>query len=155
MTKKYSVSDKTPSEIFVDSLPGGGSHYMTCGYCGRDHYCPDSSSIYRGDDEDDKGDYEYYLQEALWAQKEDPDGVIIHYDEDFVAAKDLAGITFVLECPCNGLAKYEDFVWNNRNVIRRYLQDRIEHEYELAEAERTFNKLANIPPSKRVDYDKY
>lgn len=140
---KYSTSDKKPSEMFINSLDGGGSHFMTCGYCGRDHYCPDSDHIYRGDEED-AGDYEDYLQEALKAQKADPDSVVIHYGVDFVSAKDLNGTAFVLECPCNGLAKYEAFIWDSKDSIRKYLKVRIEQEYQWAQEQLTLNKLAGI-----------
>lgn len=145
---KYVTSDKKPSKVFLDSLSGGGSHYMICGNCGREHYCPDSSSIYDGDGEDDKGDREYYLQNALEQQKDDPEGVVIHYDVDCALTKDLGGIAFVLECPCNGLWKYENFIWNNKNEIRDYLKVRIEQEFEWAQQELTKNKLAGISNSK-------
>ena len=143
---KYAISEKKPSDMFTDALRGGGSHYMVCGNCGRTHYCPESDNFYHndGDREDEEDAYKYYLQEALEEQKKDPDGVVIHYGVDFVMTKDLNSIAFVLECPCNGLAKYENFIWENKDSIRRYLRVRIEQEHQWAQEQLTLNKLAGI-----------
>jgi hypothetical protein len=146
MIKKYATNEKKPSELFLNSLTGGGSHYMVCGYCGRSHYCPESDNFYHNDndrnDEDDA--YAHYLREALAEQKKDPEGVVIHYDVDFVEAKNLAGMAFVIECPCNGLSKYEDFIWNNKNDIRNYLKRRVDQEFEWAQQQLNINKLKGI-----------
>lgn len=145
----YKTGDKKPSEMFVDALHGGGSHNMTCGWCSREHYCPDSDSL-RWDSHDhmemgkEEDSINGYLLEALEAKKKDPDGVVIHYDVDAVQAKDLNGMAFVLECPCNGLYRYEQFVWLNKDSIRRYLKVRVEQEAEWALEELTLNKLAGI-----------
>lgn len=146
MTKKYATNEKKPSDIFLDSLKGGGSHYMVCGYCGRTHYCPESDNFYHndGDRVDEEDAYKYYLEEALAEQKKDPDGVVIHYNVDCVMTKDLNGMAFVLECPCNGLAKYEDFIWHSKNDIRNYLKNRIEQEFEWAQQQLNINKLMGI-----------
>ena len=50
-------------------------------------------------------------------EKKDPDGVIIDYEDDFVHAKEIDGKTFVAGCPCNGLTRYENWIWNNRDSI--------------------------------------
>lgn len=144
---KYATSSKKPSEMFLNSITsGGGSHYMVCGNCGRTHYCPESDNFYHNDDdrEDEEDAYKYYLQEALEEQAKDPDGVVIHYGVDFVETKDLRGVAFVLECPCNGLAKYEEFIWENKDPIRRYLETRIDQEYMWAQEQITLNKLAGL-----------
>ena len=143
MTKKYAVNSNKPSEIFLDSLSGGGSHNIVC-QCGREHYCPDSGNFFNDYSDDGEDDYKFYLQEALAHQKNDPDGVIIHHDVDCVVTKDLHGAAFVLECPCNGLWKYEQFIWDNKNNIRNYLKNRIEQEYVWAQQQLTLNKLAGI-----------
>lgn len=143
---KYATSADAPSDMFVDSLRGGGSHYMVCGCCGRTHYCPDSDNFYHNDGDrlDEKDAYEFYLKEALAKQAADPDGVVIHYGVDCVSAKDLYGISFVLECPCNGLKKYENFIWDNKDSIRRYLKCRVDQEAQWANEQLTLNKLAGI-----------
>ena len=124
--------------MFIDSLSGSGSSEIYCN-CGRTHYAP--SNLYDSDDEDD---YMGMLNAALEDQKKDPKGVIINYEDDFIYAKDIDGKTFVVDCPCNGLRKYEDWIWFNRNPIRNYLKVRIEQELKWAEQEMTLNKLAGI-----------
>lgn len=140
---KYLISDKKPSKMFLRSLKGGGSHDAYCS-CGRQHYCPDSNSLYDGDGGDDEGDRIQYLANALQEKEKDPEGVVIHYDEDFVATKDIDGKTFVEECPCNDLRRYEEWVWNNRDIIREYLCSRVKQEAIWAEQEMIKNKLAGI-----------
>jgi hypothetical protein len=144
---KYPKNEKKPSKMFLNALQGGGSHHMTCGYCGREHYCPDSDSVWEGDIHlggTDPGDRPEYLADALGHQAKDPEGAIIHYNVDCVTTKDLVGIAFVEDCPCNGLRKYEEFIWSNRDSIRRYLKARVDQEAIWTEQERTKNKLAGI-----------
>lgn len=139
MTNKYATNEKKPSKMFVNSLnSGGGSSSIHCS-CGRQHYAP--SNLYDSDDEDD---YTAMLNVALEEKKKDPDGIIINYEDDFVYAKDIDGKTFVVDCPCNGLRKYEDWMWANREAFRDYLKVRIENEAKWAEAELLKNKLAGI-----------
>lgn len=53
---------------------------------------------------------------------------------------------FVTDCEgCNKrLAKYENFIWKNRDTIRRYLKTRIDQEKAWAEQEHIKNILAGI-----------
>ena len=124
--------------MFVDALRGGGASSVYCA-CGRTHYAP--SNLYNSEDEDD---YTGMLNSALEEQKKDPEGVIIDYENDFIYAKDIDGRTFVVDCPCNGLTKYENFIWANRDSIREYLKVRIAQEAAWAEQEVVKNKLAGI-----------
>jgi hypothetical protein len=59
---------------------------------------------------------------------------------------ELDGLTFVFDCEgCEKrLAKYENFIWNNRDTIRRYLKTRIDQEKAWADQEHLLNTLANI-----------
>jgi hypothetical protein len=59
---------------------------------------------------------------------------------------ELDGMLFVNGCPgCNSrLAKYEHFIWNNRQVIRDYLRVRIEQEKRWADQEHMLNIVAGI-----------
>lgn len=136
--KKYSTSEKKPSKMFIRSLNGGGSSSIYCN-CGRQHYAPEN--LYGSDHE---GDYESMLASALAEKADDEDGVVIHYNTDFVYAKDIDNKTFVVDCPCNGLRKYEEWIWNNREIIRDYLKVRVEQEHAWAQQELTLNKLAGI-----------
>lgn len=135
----YSLSENKASEMFIDSLQGGGGSSSIYCNCGRQHYAP--SNLYGSDDEDD---YVSMLQDALEEQKKNPEGIVINYEDDFVSAHDIDGKTYVDRCPCNGLYKYEEFIWKNRNAIRRYLKIRIEEEFRWAQEELTLNKLAGI-----------
>ena len=132
---KYAVQDKKPSEMFIRALEGGGSSSIYCN-CGRTHYAP--SNLY---DSDDENDYTDMLNDALAEQKKDPEGVVINYEDDFVYAKEIDGKTFVVDCPCNGLRRYEDWIWNNRNSIRDYIKFRVDQELKWAEEEKVLNKL--------------
>jgi hypothetical protein len=93
---------------------------------------------------DDSEEYEDYLKYALSAKVKNPDSVLIHYDVDFVAAKNLHGIAFVLECPCNGLSKYEEFIWNNKEEIEAYLKVRTAQEIQWAQEQLSVNKLKGV-----------
>lgn len=138
MTKKYATNENAPSKMFLDSLGGCGSSCIYCN-CGRTHYAP--GNLYDSDDEDD---YTNMLDSALEDQRKDPDGVIIDYENDFITSKEIDGRTFVDDCPCNGLTKYENFIWDNRDAIREYLKVRVAQEALWAEQEVVKNKLAGI-----------
>ncbi len=135
---KYTTNEKKPSQMFLDALKGGGSSCVHCN-CGRTHYAP--CNLY---DSDDESDYENALKDAYEAQKKDPDGVVINNEDDFIFAKDIDGRTFVVDCPCNGLTKYENWIWSNRDAIRDYLKVRVAQEALWAEQEVVKNKLAGI-----------
>lgn len=59
---------------------------------------------------------------------------------------ELGGLVFVEDCDgCQKhLLKYENFIWNNRDTIRRYLKIRIDQEKAWADQEDLLNKLAGI-----------
>jgi hypothetical protein len=135
---KYAISVKKPSEMFIDALEGGGASSVYCN-CGRQHYAPENLL-----GSDDETDYPNMLADVTAEKEKNPDGVIIHEDTSFVYAKDIDNTTYVVECPCNGLTKYEEFIWKNKDSIRRYLKTRIEQEYRWAEEQLTLNKLAGI-----------
>ncbi len=135
---KYAIGENKPSEMFLQACRGGGASHISCN-CGRMHYAP--MNLYYSDDETD---YQCMLDNALEEQKANPDGVIINYTDDFISASDIDGRTFVDDCPCNGLYRYEQWIWNNKNTIRDYLKARIEQEFKWAEEQLTLNKLAGI-----------
>lgn len=144
---KYRKSEKAPSDMFVNALSGYGigSDSMECGWCGRQHYCPDTD--YTHFDTDELTEDESKLKYREFCEEEhakDPDGVVLHYDCDSVSGQELNGVMFVIGCPCNGLHRYENFIWENKDTIRKYLKVRIEQEYRWAEEQLTLNKLAGI-----------
>jgi hypothetical protein len=138
MTKKeYRNDDNKPSEMFLDSLSGFGvgSPDLTCGWCDRLHLCPDAS--YYRDEED--GSWKEYCKEEY---ENNPEGTVLHYNCDCVSGHEMNGIIFVVCCPCNGLSRYEKFIWNHKNTIQNYLKARTEQEHQWDEEELTVNKLA-------------
>lgn len=134
---KYEINDKSPSDAFLDALPGGGGYEVQC-QCGRDHFCPDSDAF---ETDEDRASF---LNMALLDKKTDPTGVEIHYDYDAIEYKLIEGKVYVISCPCNGLYKYENWIWTNRDIIRRYLLGRCQQELEWAEQEVVKNKLAGF-----------
>lgn len=140
-TKTYRKDDKKPSDMFIRALSGFGcgSPDMECGWCNRMHLCPESES-YAGDDDEGAG----WREDCIRQQKENPEGVILYWDCDHIMGQEINGINFVIDCPCNGLSRYETFIWAERDTIRNYLKVRIAQEYEWAQQELTKNKLAGI-----------
>jgi len=134
-------TDQKPSDMFLRSLRGFGigSSEMECGWCGRIHLCPEPE-YYAQDD--DKG--EGWREDCINREKENPDNVVLHWECDSVMGHELNGIQFVDECPCNGLTRYETFIWKDRATIRAYLKARIDQEYEWALQEKTLNKLSGL-----------
>lgn len=105
----------TASAIMWDAGLGGGGPWVHCS-CGKDHSVP-------CDDEDD-------------------------YDnsEDCFEYIELDGQLFVYGCEgCEKkLLKYEHFIWQNRDMIRRYLKLRIDQEKAWADQEKMLNDIAGI-----------
>ena len=117
MTKEYRKDPTPPSEIFKDSLSGYGigSDELECEWCGRLHLCPDSSYY----DNEQEGDHRrIYCEEEY---RNNPAGIVLHYGVDGISAHSMNGILFVIECPCNGLYRYEQFIWEHRKTIENYL----------------------------------
>lgn len=147
--KEYKADPTPPTDMFVQSLAGfgAGSPDMECGWCGRMHLCPDSES-YAGDDDEGAG----WREDCERQHREDPNGVILHYDWDCVSGQELNGMVFVIDCPCNGLSRFEKFIWNERATIRNYLEKRINQEYEWAQQEKTRNVLAGFSDAKKKEF---
>lgn len=139
---KYFTHDKKPSQRFLDSLRGGGQSQVECG-CGRTHY-----AVWSDDDElPEEGGASYHaylISEAEYHKKDNPEGVIIEYEYSSIEYKDLNSQLWVYDCPCNKLAIYETFIWEDKDSIRRYLKSRIDYEYQMAQEQLTLNVLAGI-----------
>ena len=140
-SRTYRTDPDKPSEMFINAMQGFGvgSDEIECGWCGRYHMAPDND--YDERDDMDRQQYKEYCEEQ---KKNNPDGVVLHYDCDSISAQEFNGIMFVWGCPCNGLTRYERFIWAERDTIRNYLKVRIEQEHQWAEQELTKNKLAGI-----------
>lgn len=113
------TDDDKASDMMWDAGLGGGGPWVHCD-CGIDHAVP-----YNEDEEaevlygDSPSAFEY-----------------VHLDDR----------TFVYECEgCSKtLRRYENFIWENRDTIRRYLKMRIDQEHAWAEQEKLMNTLADI-----------
>lgn len=138
---KYKTDIDKPSDMFINAMSegGAGNDELECGWCGRLHLCPDNE--YADRDDEDRKDFKEYCEDE---HKKNPEGVILHYGYDAVEGKELNGILFITDCPCNGLSRFEKFIWNNRNTVRNYLKVRIEQEHQWAAQELTLNKLTGI-----------
>lgn len=139
--KEFRTDKDAPSEMFMNSLSGFGigSPDLECGWCGRLHLCPESESY-----QQDEGGVEGWKEECLQNYKDNPDGVVLHYGWDSISGREFNGIMFVDDCPCNGLSRYEKFIWAEKDTIRNYLKTRIDYEFDLAQQQLSINKLKGI-----------
>lgn len=135
MNENSRDSDTKPSDMFIEAMSefGIASNKIECGWCGRIHLCPDSDYA----DED----YKTYCNEEYI---KNPNKVILHYNTDGILGRYMNNILFVLYCPCNGLYRYEHFIWEHRNTIQNYLKVRFEQERQWDEQQITLNKLIGI-----------
>lgn len=98
-----------PSQYFAEAFGSGiGSPSLECN-CGRTHHAPDSEFIEQSE-----------ADGMIAASKSNPDKVIVHQGDDAISAAVINGTTIVRVCPCGWLAKFEDYVWNERERILRY-----------------------------------
>ena len=114
MTQYTLPSGKQASEMMWDACMGGAGPWVHCA-CGKDHSLP----------ADEDGDFD--------------SGEMFEYSE-------IDGQLFVYDCDgCKTkLSKYENFIWRNRDNIRRYLKIRIDQEKAWADQEHLANTLAGI-----------
>lgn len=105
------------SDHFKNLLSTHSETCVTCSWCDREHIAIDSCNMIDG--------YSCHYSETTdtlkqWAT-DDPDGYILHHDADFVDYYKLRGMQFVVDCPCNGLRPYENFMWEEREMWMKYL----------------------------------
>lgn len=122
MSNKYKKYDIEPSAEFLNSLGSGiGSSCLECS-CGREHYAPNSFSNSE-------------ITAMNKKKKLNPDGVVIHIGFDGISSRVLNGLDWVTCCECNTLGKYEQFIWEERDIIRRYLKAKSERLLQEAQVE--------------------
>lgn len=103
------------SDMFWDSLTGGGSSWVTCD-CGTEWNVPSEL-----EDGDERG-YDWFR---------------------YVELDNRTFVEDCSEC-CAKLGKYEQWIWNNRNDIREYLRIRVDQQLKWAEQEKLLNTIAGI-----------
>jgi hypothetical protein len=104
----------------MDSVRTGSGLVRDCEACGRTCFDDDE---YAGDWE--KNELETLRDNAL----KEPDRYIAMCR---VESGCLGGKEVVVNCPCNYLKKYEDFIWSHRRIIARYVAKRAKDRAEVA-----------------------
>ena len=111
------------SEHFWDALIDAGSLVVECEFCGRLHFAHE-------------GDYEAGELERLEANaKKTPDKYVEHFDRDVVSWGYLDGKQAVYNCPCESLVRWEQFIWNERDMILKYYKARMKTNSKNAQAD--------------------
>lgn len=118
MTQYTLPRDGRASDMMWDSCRGGASSWIHCD-CGIEWNPPEE------------------LEEA------DPAGY------DWFRFVEVDGRTFVEDCAecCAKLARFEQWIWNNRELIRDYLRVRVDQQLKWAEQERLLNTIAGFDSS--------
>ena len=121
---------KEISEEFDRALTTGGSLVIDCGFCNRTHF-GNAIAFF------EEGEYEDLCNKA----HDEPDRYIEH-DYDDVGWGMLDGKVGVIDCQCESLKRYEDFIWENRRLIATYLKAKTERMKK--DANRDAEELADI-----------
>lgn len=129
MTKnknKKRVYDGPPaSAAFKGAVEGGGDTAVTCSWCEREHIAIDSSNNGESEDCDPAKDYIFAYDmmkpDVIKMALSDPDTYILVEDVDFIHYAEIDGTVIPDDCPCNGLGRFETFIWGEIGMIKRYL----------------------------------
>lgn len=122
-------STEPPSDDFMDAVRDGGGIRRTCEACGRECF----------EDDESAGDWETGELEGLRKRAEERPNECVAMDR--VEAGSIGGKDIVVNCPCNFLRKYEDFIWSHRHIAAKYIAKRAKQRAEAAcedEAEAEF-----------------
>jgi len=111
------------SEMFRRMVTSFSSAVITCEFCGRTYFINDEIEY------EEKKELEDLLEE----EGKDPEKYIssVCYSEWGY----IDGYQIVTDCKCNNLRYYEDFIWENRRLISKYLNTRIKKRLEEASKE--------------------
>lgn len=115
MTQYTRNKSDQASDMMWHAGMGGAGPYVYCS-CGKDHTLPYDEE---NDNYDDSDSFEYI----------EMDGQLFVYGCEGCAKK---------------LARYENFIWQHRDTIRRYLKTRIDQEKAWADQEDLLNKMYNV-----------
>ena len=108
-----------PSDDFVEIVSNGYSIVADCGLCGR--VCFENSEF---------ADWNLGEFDDLMSKREnDPERYVAL---DRIKTGIIDGKMAVANCPCNGLRRFENFIWSHRKLIGSYVQKRTERMAELA-----------------------
>lgn len=107
---------KPPSKEFTDAIRHTGSLVITYEFCGRTYFCTWGHGDY------EKGELEELMKQA----EKEPDKYIEIFDDDAASWGHIDDKQFVINCPCNGARKYEDWILKHRWIIAEYFKNRAE-----------------------------
>jgi len=111
-----------PSETFERVIQRAGSLVQTCELCKRVHFATAEEGVF------EKGE----LADLRAKAKARPGAYIEDGSYDSVSWGTIDGQQAVIGCPCNGLRRYENFIWNNRFLIMEYLKQKAKDQLEEA-----------------------
>ena len=117
-------SEVPASDAFIEAFSQGSSPVLQCQLCTRVLY--NSTGEYM--------DEENELQNLEKEYEENPEKYIpidhqIHQGT-------IEGNQVLMECPCNGIRLFENFIWNNSKRISQYLCERSDKEFKYAQTEK-------------------
>lgn len=119
-----------PSEEFQRALSNMSSLVVFCQFCERTHYSSGEGDFEEGE-----------LEELEKNREKNPDKYIDHGNH-YSDWGFLDGKQYVVDCKCNKARPYENFIWEHRRLIARYLKARSKREIE--DAQRNFNLAEEI-----------
>jgi hypothetical protein len=119
--------------LFMDLVCCGGTPSADCQFCGRLHFATGPGSCEATDE----------IERLRALAKESPDRYC-ESDDDAIAIGVLDGMQVVWNCPCDTLLRYEQFIWDNRVLIAKYIKARTLAELESASG--LLGDLAAQPP---------
>jgi hypothetical protein len=114
----YNKELSMATDEFLSAFCAGGGPIEECDFCGKTYYSTTNL------DEEDLASLEE--QRVKHPDKFFPE------EYDAIEYYEINGMKWVYECPCNGLDRYETFIWNESYRILDYLGRRSNREFNEA-----------------------
>lgn len=118
-TESDSSVVRPASDTFKRAVCHSVSIVVECEHCSRNYFDSEQAECFE----------EGELEELLLKAENKPDKYI---DTDSTHWGHIDGKQAVVNCCCNVLRKYENFIWDHRYIISDYLKDRIRENHESA-----------------------
>jgi len=103
-----------PSEEFYSAVISAGSLVISCEFCGKTYFATENENMY------EEGELEELRENA----KKKPEKYVEDTSRDTINWGILNGKQFVYECCEEEIVKFEQFIWNHRFVITKYLHSK-------------------------------
>jgi len=103
-----------PSDDFMDAVTSGGSIVADCELCGRTVF----------EDDERAGDWELGELERLRENADKEPDKYVGFTDRSVGTGHIDGKQVVTNCLCNGLRRFENFIWSHRHIIADYVAKR-------------------------------